>query len=278
MRVLSMDGGGIRGVDTAVELARREASAGRLICDLFDLVVGTSTGGILACCAAAGIAMSQAKDIYANEGRRIFSAPTWRKFVNPAGIVTSKYPADGRQAVLDEHLGSTNLSQARVPIVVTSFDISTRQVKLFKSRKVQAGTDTDQTLSSVAMATSAAPTFFPPYGNYIDGGVWANNPALVAIAEALTMGARLEEISVLAVGTGTATEQAISLKGTGGLGWLEYIASVFMDSGAEAIDYIARIGDRYDRVQWNLGQVSPAMDDASPAHIDELLAALPVAA
>lgn len=211
-QILALDGGGIRGIFSAALLDGLEVSSGTSVLDHFDLVVGTSTGGIIALALAAGFSPAEIVDIYASEMRSIFPGPkAWR---TARQLFRSKYSSKGLERVARRLLGDRLLGESPVPIVIPSFDLGENTVHLFKTPHA-ARLKRDYTIPmwQVAMATAAAPTFFPTFclpgdeTRLIDGGVWANNPAMVGVTEAVSMfGQPLETIRVLSVGTTTTAD------------------------------------------------------------------------
>lgn len=206
-QVLSLDGGGILGLFTAALLAGLEKDTGQPVLSHFDLVVGTSTGGIIATALGAGLSAEEIVDVYVSEMRSIFPGP--RRLRSVSGLVRSRYRPDGLQTLLRRTLGDRILGESKVPLVIPSFDIGENQVYLFKTpHHERLKRDWKVPFWQVAMATSAAPTFFPAFClpsdqvRLVDGGIWANNPAMVGVVEAVSMfNQPLESIRVLSLGT-----------------------------------------------------------------------------
>lgn len=291
--VLSLDGGGIRGIFSACVLEALEQVIGRPCGEAFDLIAGTSTGGILACGLASGVSISDLRDLYAKRGGEIFSKDPLEFAMN---LLDSKYSPEPLERILAEVLHDHTLTDATTKLLVTAYAIelphsakswaapdSTRAPYVFKS---WAGANAY--LRDVARATSAAPTYFPPHeftnlsgekGAYVDGGVFANNPAMCAFAEAVRLWPQ-EDIAVISVGTGE-LEQPIpysEAKRWGLAGWARPIISLLMDGSCDAVNYQLGqlIGDHYVRFDTSLGTdqdpwaASDSMDDASPDNIVRL--------
>lgn len=208
-QVLALDGGGIRGIFSAALLDGLEVSSGGPILDHFDLIVGTSTGGIVALALAAGFSPAEIVDIYVSEMRAIFPGPkAWR---SARQLIHSKYSPAGLERVARRLLGDRLLGESPIPMVIPSFDLGENAVHLFKTpHSARLKRDHSLPMWQVAMATAAAPTFFPTFClpgdevRLIDGGVWANNPAMVGVTEAVSMfGQSLDTIRVLSIGTTT---------------------------------------------------------------------------
>jgi patatin-like phospholipase/acyl hydrolase len=206
-QVLSLDGGGVRGIFEAALLAALEIDLGISVVDCFDLVVGTSTGGILALGLGAGISPTQILDFYVDHQSRIFANPLrWR---NIRRLWRAKYPAARLEQPLREIFGDRLLGESRVPLVIPTYNIGVNAVCLLKTpHNERLRRDHRLPMWEAAMATAAAPTFFPAVclvqngDRLVDGGLWANNPTLVGIAEAASLfGRSLNEIKVLSIGT-----------------------------------------------------------------------------
>jgi uncharacterized protein len=220
-QVLSLDGGGVRGLFVAATLAALEEDLELQLVDHFDLIVGTSTGGILALALGAGIPPAEILCFYQQHKDEIFRNPLgWRGL---RAMVRAKYPSRRLERPLREIFGERLLGESRVPLVIPAYNIGDNAVYLFKTpHHDRLRRDHRVPMWQVAMATAAAPTFFPafrlPEGRerLVDGGVWANNPAMVGVTEAVSMfRADLSQISVLSVGTlsTAATRPAAADKG-----------------------------------------------------------------
>jgi patatin-like phospholipase/acyl hydrolase len=228
-QVLSLDGGGILGIFTAALLVGLEKDLGRPVLNNFDLVVGTSTGGIIAAGLGAGMTAAEIAELYISEMGSIFPRP--RRLRSARQLVRPKYRPDGLAALLRRVFGDRVLGESRVPLVIPSFDLGENRVYLFKTpHHERLRRDWKVPFWQVGMATSAAPAFFPAFClpgeqvRLIDGGVWANNPAMVGVAEAVSMfGRSLESIRVLSLGT-TADPRARGRKLDNG-GLLQWIRS-----------------------------------------------------
>jgi uncharacterized protein len=206
-QVLSLDGGGIRGIFSAALLAGLEKDLGRPTLGHFDLVVGTSTGGLIAAALGAGMTPEEIVDLYAAKRETIFPGP--RRLRSVRQLVRPKYSATRLRALLREVFGSRLLGESRVPLVIPSYDLGENSVYLFKTpHHERLKRDWRVPLWEVAAATSAAPAFFRAFSlpddhvRLIDGGVWANNPAMVGVVEAVSVfGQPLDTIRVLSLGT-----------------------------------------------------------------------------
>jgi uncharacterized protein len=206
-QVLALDGGGVKGIFSAAFIAGLERDLGRSLVDHFDLIVGTSTGGVIATALGAGLSGDDIVDAYVDNMSRIFSGA--RGVRNVRRLLRAKYSPSGLESVLRELLGERRLGESRVPLVVPSFDLGEQRVYLFKTpHHPHLRRDWRTPMWQVAMATSAAPTYFPAYClphdgiRLVDGGVFANNPSMIGLTEAVSMfGQPLTTIRVLSIGT-----------------------------------------------------------------------------
>ncbi len=216
-RILAIDGGGIRGLFPAHVLATLEQRflGGRPIACCFDLIVGTSTGGILALGLGAGLAAAQLRDLYRDRGREIFPpggvgwmADIRRWLRGKYRFLRYSYDSEALTRVLTDVLGDRKLGSATTRLCIPSFEGEYGEVFVFKTPHHPAfKKDLFEPMVKVALATAAAPTYFHPHrdGGYtfVDGGVWANNPIMIAVTEALTsFDVSRDQVRILSVGCG----------------------------------------------------------------------------
>jgi patatin-like phospholipase/acyl hydrolase len=208
--ILSIDGGGIRGIIPAMILAEIERRTGYRIAQMFDLIAGTSTGGVL----ALGLTLPQNAEIkrpkfkasqlvsfYEEDGREVFHS-FWQNVTSLHGLLDEKYPSERLERVLRKYMGDdTKLSEALTEVLITSYEIESCRPFFFTRRKARAKKTSrlNPRMWEVARCTSAAPTYFSPFQikrarssnlpplTLIDAGVFVNNPALCAYAEAVSM-------------------------------------------------------------------------------------------
>ena len=163
MRVLSIDGGGIRGIIPALVLAEIERRSQKRVFELFDLIAGTSTGGILACalCAPDPLPAEQLVGLYEEEGPHIFDRSVWQRIRSAEGLLDEKYSADALDRALERFLSDKRLADTKPDLLVPAYNMGEPGPYFFKSRKAREEGE-DFPLSVVARATSAAPTYFEP--------------------------------------------------------------------------------------------------------------------
>lgn len=197
-RILSIDGGGIKGVFPAAFLAQIEEATGKRIADHFDLIAGTSTGGIIALGLGLGLRATEILDLYQTHGPTIFAPPPVRRGLWKAMLpeklrrrIEVKYGADGLRQALERTFGRKRLGESRVRLVIPAYHAIQRDVYVFKTtHHPRFELDFKCPVIDVAMATAAAPTYFPAHKtvdgtSLVDGGIWANNPVGLAVVEAL---------------------------------------------------------------------------------------------
>lgn len=219
-RVLAIDGGGIKGVLPAAFLAEVEAATSKRIVDHFDVIAGTSTGGIIALGLGLGLSAREILDFYINKDASIFcqypnSSSVWGRvrattrkwFRHARRLFMPKYESDRLRQALTEAFGDRILGESQTRLVIPAYHALRREVYVFKTaHHPRFQTDWKQRAIDVALATAAAPTYFPshrmPNGvALIDGGVWANNPVGLAVVETIgVLNRDREHVRVLSLG------------------------------------------------------------------------------
>jgi len=297
VRVLSIDGGGIRGLIPAVVLAEVERRTNRRISELFDLIAGTSTGGILAC----GLTAPSPEDpsrpryraeeligLYEEEGPRIFARSLLKRIFSVQGLFDERYEADGLDRALARYLGDARLSETLTPVFITAYDLQERSAFFFRSERARRDPDRDDyTLADAARATAAAPTYFEPVEvrpvgadddargrPLIDGGVFATNPAMCAYAEVLRdPEARVELVASLGTGELTRPIPIAEARWWGQLQWARPVLDAVFDGVADTVDFqldrLLPLGG-YVRLQTELRLASDDLDDASADNLARL--------
>lgn len=349
--VLSIDGGGIRGIIPARILEYIEKQMGNCmsdgnekcqphIADVFDLIAGTSTGGIIALALTKpddnGRPKYTAKelvDLYLEKGKTIFNRPINHRIRSVNGLLNKKYPADGIKEVLETYFEETKLNEAVTPVLIPTYDMRGARVhwqkrfdcrrgghpRFFKSYRIneseqksdncqQQSTDCSSVdpkplqqsednyfMRDVARATSAAPTYFEPVAlkfhpapklklieTLVDGGIFANNPAMCAYADMRKMirskGGPNAQILLVSLGTGnlTGTLDAESAKNWGGPRWVPTLITMIFDGASDTVDYqlqqLIPEKKRYYRFQPQLTFGNHELDDVNQANLLELKA------
>ena len=209
-RILSLDGGGIKGIFPAAVLAclEQEYLKGKSVGDYFDLIAGTSTGGVLALGLGAGLTAGELLQMYLEEGSRVFPSRERGLAGRARRLVSAQYDRGPLDELLRQILAEKTLRESRYRLLIPSTEGRNGEVWVFKTpHHPDYKLDGDERMSSVAAATSAAPTYFIPFEQggytYLDGGIWANNPTMAALVEALScFTARREDVIILNIGCG----------------------------------------------------------------------------
>jgi uncharacterized protein len=301
VRILSIDGGGMRGIVPAVLLGALEARVGRPLSDVFHLIAGTSTGGIIALALAKPDATGKPQytpsaicDLYRQQGKAIFHRPIAHSVATLGGLAGPKYPEDGIERVLRQYFGEVRLSEALTRVMVTSYDTAASAPYFFKSFRPavegfgashgKAAFPDDHPMWRAARATSAAPTYFPPMAldpidrmepqkALVDGGVFANNPAMCALAEAIRRFPGRKYL-VVSVGTGADQDQLLysRVKNFGLAGWAVPILKVVFDGVSDAVDYeLGHVLGSSNYFRFQCDSRGLQLDDASDEAIQSLL-------
>lgn len=212
-RILCLDGGGIRGLYSAQMLKNIEEKCGVDFYNDFDLIIGTSTGSILAGAIVKKIDIDKVISLYENEGKNIFKKRWFCRF----GLFKSKYSPEPLKEQLKSIFENTTFKDIKKPLLINATDIGNSSQFVFKTtfnnqndadgNKKNLVRDPDIALYDAILASSSAPIFFPPHkvGNFLlaDGGLWANSPVLVALAEAKKIfNAEPKDVVIVSIGTG----------------------------------------------------------------------------
>ncbi|MBX7146729.1 MAG: patatin-like phospholipase family protein [Alphaproteobacteria bacterium] len=297
IRILSIDGGGIRGLIPAMVLADIEKRTGKKIYELFDLIAGTSTGGLMALALCIpdgnGGVKHLAKDLikfYEEDGKRVFSRSVWRKIRAVGNLADGKYSAIPMEESLKSYFGDLRLSQALTDVMISAYEMERRLPLFFKRNVARQNAQFDFHMWQVVRATTAAPTYFEPArlqidgpGDYyalIDGAVFAFNPALCAFFEARQRFPDNDEFLVVSLGTGETTGRLAydEAQRWGALRWAQHVFGVMCDGGSDMVDHqlssllpTTEYGRRqYYRFQARLETGNFDMDNASHANIRDL--------
>jgi|SRR5579859_5988268 len=274
--ILAIDGGGIRGLLSAILLERLEAAVPGFLSKI-DLFAGTSTGGILALGLAAGVTPTQARALYEEKGPEVFAENLFDNVRDLGHAIGAQYGNSNLKRVLGEYFGDKTLGDLTRKVLISSFDLDNgpdnpAALRSWKPKFFHnfPGPDSDakELVVDVATRTAAAPSFFPIYQGFADGGVAAGNPSMAALAQALepsTGGQALADVSLLALGTGRNNQfLAVQDASWGWVQWAPHIIDIMLGGNAGVADYECRqfLGPRYFRLDpllpetINLGDVS----------------------
>jgi patatin-like phospholipase/acyl hydrolase len=260
--ILSLDGGGLRGVLTAKLLERLETTYPGFLSQV-DLFAGTSTGGVLALGLALGRSPKEMGQLYTGAAEKVFADSVWddiRDLGKLTGADYSNQPL--KQAILDL-IGEIILGDLPKRVLISSFqldnDPQTPGVpRMWKPKFFHnfpsPDSDSDEKVVDVALRTGAAPSYFPIYQGYVDGGVVVNNPSMCALAQALhpkTGGQKLQEVTLLSIGTGIVPKYLTEKDADWGLAqWAPHLISIMIEGGVGVADYQCKqiLGERYLRI------------------------------
>jgi patatin-like phospholipase/acyl hydrolase len=276
-RILSFDGGGIRGLVTLAILKRLETAAPNLIANV-DLLAGTSTGGIIALGLAAGKSVDELISLYVDNGKEIFEDSLLDNIRDLGGLTGADYNQENLEKILRKNFGNTRLADLRKRVLIPSFDLDngarskaqrTWDPKFFHNFP---GTDSDgnESVVNVALDTSAAPTYFPSHEGYIDGGVVANNPSMAAVAQTQDdrnegTNPKLGELFVLSIGTGRNLTYIQGETLDWGLAqWAKPLVNLLLDASMGIEDYQCR-----QILRENYRRVAPAFPQDTNIKMDE---------
>lgn len=309
-KILSIDGGGIRGIIPGMMLAALERRLKResgdpdaAIVDYFDFFAGTSTGGILTCLLLCPdeqnptrpkFSAQQALDIYVTHGSDIFRAGFFRRLVAGFGLLSERYKPTALEHVLETYFGACKLSQLLKPCIITAYNIELRKTHFFRQQTaIVRGDSRDFHLRDVCRATSAAPTYFSVAEIHsmsgtryplLDGGVFAPNPSMSALVEVTKAfnETKINDISILSLGTGRSRKayDYEHFKKSRAVSIGPALIDIMMSGAAESSDFFlqqlyrsAGKAEHYTRIEpSNLNSIREELDAASPNNIQKLIA------
>lgn len=300
-RILSIDGGGIRGIIPAKVLAVVEQklqeetiNKNARIADYFDLIAGTSTGGLLTCIYLCPdldgsldrprYSAEEALRLYMEKGDKIFDLTLWQKIRSKGGWRDEKYSADAFEEMLEDYFGDLRLSDLLKPCLITAYDIKRKSTMFFTQHDAGKMDKHDFLIRDVVRATTAAPTYFEAAKiksltdvsfPLIDGGVFANNPAICAFTEVGRKFKRrlgTNKIVLLSLGTGFLKKpyNYNKVKNWGAVQWIKPLIDIMMSGVSETVDYqlnqlfvAADRPDQYLRINSELLFADTEMDNTS---------------
>lgn len=266
MRILSIRGGGMRGIVPAQIIQSLEEVTMTPAYMMFDMIVGTSTGGILALALGLGIPAKEIMSFYLEDGPAIFK----RRWSHRFGLTGAKFDIALLTKKLEQRFHGYHLSECKTKVMAPATDLTTMGAYFFKSWKMPK-----LKASLVASCTAAAPTYFNPVefngSKMADGGLFANNPALFALVEGATQTANLADLIVLDIACPGVVAKAIESSGSA-IHFAPRAVELFLDAGMNAVEHACEdmIGDRYIKIIPSLGTASPCLDDASERNMSAL--------
>lgn len=317
--ILSLDGGGIRGIISCIilryieEQLQKQDHPEAKLGDYFDLIAGSSTGGLIASIllypgenGKAKYSIQKGLELYSEKGGNIFQVSFWEKLINPFGLFNEKISEEALEHNLHDFFGNVELKELIKPCVITSYDIENRRAKLFNAVDAKKQSTDNFLVKDICRATSAAPTYFKPakikskYGQdfcLIDGGMFANNPALCAYAEARKLSfaeifkthqkpnhPKANDMIIVSLGTGAESKPYSyrKLSAAGKISWVSPIIDILMSANSETVHYqLSQIYDtlgmrnqkNYFRINPSLKNASPTMDNVKKTNLEALIQA-----
>lgn len=271
-KLLSIDGGGMKGIFAASFLAELERHCKKPICKYFDLVCGTSTGAIIASALAMGIPAKTILNMYMEKGKEIF--PPKRRLP----LLKAKYRSEPLKKALDEVFQSSCIKDCKTRLLIPAYNLTSRKVRVFKTPHAEdLYFDKNSKIVDCLLATTAAPTYFSPHkmegGVFIDGGVGANNPSLIALVEGITRcGWDISDISLLSVGS---VNELSPTTGDEKMGLLDAakILNCFMNAESRYAENICNImlpKGQYIRVTQQVLRGEASLDQATGKSMEKL--------
>lgn len=313
IRILSIDGGGIRGVVPGIILMQIEkiiqqktGNSSAKLADYFDFFSGTSTGGILVgiyLCpdskdvSKARFTAEQAVELYLRRGPVIFNSSAWKRFTSFGGLHEEMYSEEMLEKYLKAYFRDIKLSELVKPCLITAYEIEKRYPFFFSREDARAHPEKNFYIRDVARATSAAPIYFKASqipsmdGNiysFIDGGLFANNPAMCGLTDVLKLytnqskPVNIEDIILFSLGTGIKKTpfEYKEVSEYGALGWIKPILHIVSSGNNEIVDYQvaqlfkhAGVENQYLRLSPVLTDASTELDNASPENLKALKSA-----
>lgn len=259
IRILSIDGGGIRGI-IPISIIDRLVKSGAFNGDA-DLFAGTSTGGLISLALAKGLTPAEIKNIYLNKGKKIFADSFFDDVKDIFNLTGADYNISNLEEVLLETFGDTKLKELRSYAMVTAFQLDNEspeitkrcwQPKLFGNLPSYEF-DGNVPVYKAALYTAAAPVYFPSVDGFVDGGVFASNPSVIALSEGVVHFERKpEDIVMLSISTGLSRSFIEGREHDWGLAqWMKPLFGMMMDAASFSADEICRhmLSERYHRIQ-----------------------------
>lgn len=269
-RILTIDGGGIKGIYAASMLAVIEQQKKIQLCDYFDLIAGTSTGGIIAAALSVGIPAQKILDLYLEYGAQIFPSKSWK-------LLKGKYKTQPLKNALESVFQDKKIVHAKTRLLIPAYNLETDAVRVFKTpHSGDLFYDKDYTLCDILLATTAAPIYFSPHkmrgGTFIDGGIGANNPSLIALVEGVTRCKwSKNDIVLLNIGSVNTGKNTTGKEKMGLVDFLK-IQQSFMNAENQFASNICRLilEENYIRVSENVQKGEVGLDNVKKHTLERL--------
>lgn len=294
-KVLAIDGGGIKGLFSAQVLAKFEEVFNVRVTDCFDLICGTSTGGIIALGASLGVPMKDVVRFYEEKGPAIFAESSKKTFIGKARFLCrqlgffGKYDSRELEEALENVFGDKTMADCNNLMCIPAYNLNSARGRVFKKDYADFTEDKHKLCVDVALATAAAPTYLPVKeidgDQFVDGGVWANNPSIVGFNEYLRQFSndeRFDGVEILSISSCEVAKGDIHKKTRRGfLRWKSTLFDLFMTGQAQSTLFYmnnlkGKLNFHYDYQRVYNNALSPEqakiidMDNASPRSIEIL--------
>lgn len=292
-KILSIDGGGVRGIIPAIILSEIEKITDRKISSLFDCITGTSTGGLIALGLAKNnkntpqLSASDLVNIYLEKSKDIFKPSIFRKIYTGFGLWGSRYSRKNYDSILSSIFKDNVLSELECNVFIPSYSLNDKKPIILSNYFAAQSKENDFYLRDVAAATSAAPTYFPPdtFTNLdgskkiiaADGGLFANNPELIGIMGAYILFPKVnkKDLFLVSLGTGSTFENKQLKPKDGYISWLENddLIGNMIDAESAFSEIFTRNlipSNNNFRMQVTLAEKNMAMDNSSENNLHEL--------
>lgn len=261
--ILCLSGGGVRGILTLEVLKKIEKREGKRLCEVYDLIIGTSTGSIIAGGLALGLSTDTLYHYFETLCSKVFVKKWHHNFTNPFGIFSPKYDSKN---IISELTSKYNkdLRDLKTLYMSTAYSVKDSKVKIFKSWRDED--NESYKLYDTVLASIAAPTYFSEYKGFIDGGVYSNNPSLIAALECRKIW-KDESMNITSIGTGYISNE-FKTTNWGALEWIikkgrRPIVDIFTDSNSDLVKYACKnlSPDNYSYNHYDV-DLTPFINDA----------------
>lgn len=284
MKILSLDGGGVRGIISAVWLREIANKLNSPLYEYFNFISGTSTGSLLAIGIAADLDPTSFVDLYLNKASDVFETSRLKRFFIRTktfftdGFSAPKYSDKGLNHLLKSLFGDIEFGDMKTNVMIPTYNITTQRPYFFKSWKEE---HKHIPAWEIARASSAAPSFLPSWkinkNEFVDGGIaGVNNPLGCAIAEAIRLGNKPKDITACSLGTGhyNPLKNNLSTKHWGLAEWAKYLIPVLMDGSSDISTYHAQMilnKDKFYRFQMPISKKLSNLDNADERNLKRLI-------
>jgi len=254
-KILALDGGGIRGLYTARILCLLEEHCPGFLDDV-DLIAGASTGGIIAILLGTGASCDDVINFYKKNLSKIFEDSFWDNIKDLGKLVGADYDYTNLRTIIRNKYKGVKLGDLKYKVVVPSFDLD-NEADVNRSWKPKIWNnfqDGDELVVDIIPRIAAAPTYFPVFQGYVDGGTFSNNPSMLGLGQALdekTGSQKLEDVQLLSIGTGTPPIYISGKRLDWGISqWASHLVDMLIDAQMKTADYQCKrlLKDRYHRI------------------------------